>query len=279
MERCDSTHVLGASDSIRQPAYQMAGTGSEMTESDDSPKSRANGARRNGSAANPANERATTVLLVEERAWTREALARGLEVAARDLRVLRFADLSEVPGAELPTGAAVVLLTVTGSGLSDPGVSSAIAATRSRLPEMPVVVLSEEEDADAILEAVERGLNGYIPMSLELGPVAQALIFVAAGGTFVPAELLLTSLDVPAAHDLPAAAKPAEVPAPTAMPRLTPQEVVVLALISQGQSNKQIARELNLSEATVKVHVRHIMRKLGAVNRTEVALLAEGFTS
>jgi DNA-binding NarL/FixJ family response regulator len=119
-------------------------------------------------------------------------------------------------------------------------------------------------------------LNGYIPMSLELGPVAHALIFVAAGGTFVPAELLLTSLQVPAAHDLPAAAKPAEVPTPAAMARLTPREVAVLALVGQGKSNKQIARELNRGEATVKVHVRNIMRKLGAANRTQVALLAEG---
>jgi DNA-binding NarL/FixJ family response regulator len=253
-----------------------------MTESGGSPKSRAKGVRRNGSADNPANEPATTVLLVDARAWTREALARGLEVAARDLRVLRFADLSELPGAELPTGAAVILLTMTGSGLSDPRVSSAIAATRSSLPEIPVMVLSEEEDAEAILEAVERGLNGYVPMSLELGPVARALIFVAAGGTFVPAELLLTSRQVPAAHDLPGAAKLADVPTRAAMTNtnpLTQREVAVLELVGQGKSNKQIARDLNVREATVKVHLRHIMRKLGAVNRTEAALLAEGLTS
>jgi two-component system nitrate/nitrite response regulator NarL len=235
--------------------------------------------RRNGSAENPANDRVTTVLLVDARAWTREALACGLEVASRDLRVLRFADFSELPGAELPIGAAVVLLTVTGRRLSDPRVSSAIAATRSRLPEMPVAVLSEEEDAETIVEAVEGGLSGYVPMSLELGPLARALIFVAAGGTFVPAELLLTSFRVPAAHDLPAAT-PADVPTPAAMRnRLTPREIVVLVLVGQGQSNKQIARELNLSEATAKVHVRHIMRKLGAVNRTQVALLAKGHAS
>ena len=71
------------------------------------------------------------------------------------------------------------------------------------------------------------------------------------------------------------AAKPADVPTPPAMPQLAPREVVVLVLVGQGKSNKQMARELGLQEATVKVHVRHIMRKLGAVNRTQAALLAE----
>jgi len=64
---------------------------------------------------------------------------------------------------------------------------------------------------------------------------------------------------------------------PIAVSELTPRELAVLALLGRGQSNKRIARELDLSEATVKVHVRHIMRKVGATNRTQVALLAETF--
>jgi two-component system nitrate/nitrite response regulator NarL len=269
--------LISGTNSAFELRSSCSGKGFQMTGSAGSRRGRADAAKRNGSADDRANERVTTVLLVDARAWTREALARGLEVASRDLRVLRFADLSEIPGAELPTGAAVILL--TGSGLSDPRVSSAIAATRSSLPETPVVVLSEEEDAEAIVEAVERGLNGYVPMSLELPQVAHALRFVAAGGTFFPAELLLTSLEVPAAHGFPAA-KPAGVPTPAAMTNpLTQREVAVLELVGQGKANKQIARDLNVREATVKVHVRHIMRKLGAVNRTQVALLAEGLTS
>ena len=118
-------------------------------------------------------------------------------MVSQDLRVLRFADVSELPRAGPYTGAAVVLLNVDGIGLSDRRVSSAIAAIYSSLPGLPVVVLSEGDDTEAILDAIERGLNGYVPMSLEPRVVAHVLQFVAAGGTYLPAELLLTSFQAP----------------------------------------------------------------------------------
>src|SRR3954470_12398053 len=87
-----------------------------------------------------AGEQATTVLLVDAHAWTREAVARGLEMVSQDLRVLRFADASELPRAAPYTGAAVVLENVDGIGLSDRRVSSAMAAIYSTsLPGLPVV--------------------------------------------------------------------------------------------------------------------------------------------
>src|SRR4051812_25373208 len=144
-----------------------------------------------------AGEQATTVLLVDAHAWTREAVARGLEIVSQGLRVLRFADVSELPRAGPYTGAAVVLLNVAGIGLSDRRISSALAAIHSSLPGLPVVVLSDDEDTEAILDAIERGLNGYVPMSLELRVVAHVLQFVAAGGTYLPAELLLTPCKAP----------------------------------------------------------------------------------
>ena len=246
-----------------------------MTQAAGSRRRRAVGARRNGAADSRAGERATTVLLVDQHAWTRETFARGLEMASQDLRVLRFADLSELAGAEPQTGAAVVLLNLTGMALGDRRVSSAIAAIRSSLPGLPLTVFSEDDDAEAILNVIERGLRGYVPTSLELQVVACVLQFVAVGGTFLPVEPLLTSLQAAAADDLsmmpPAAGEPA--PAVT-VNRLTPGELGVLELVRQGKSNEQIARELNTHEETVKIHVCHVMKKFGAVNRTQVALLA-----
>ena len=228
---------------------------------------------------NSAGEQATTVLLVDAHVWTREAIARGLEMALQDLRVLRFANVSELPRDGPHIGAAVVLLNVDGIRLSDRRVSSAIAAIHSSLPGLPVVVLSEHEDTEAILEAIERGLKGYVPMSLELQVVAQVLQFVAAGGTYLPAELLLTSIQAPGTHDLTAHdVTGASTPAVT-VSRLTLREVGVLELVGQGKSNEQIARALNTHEATVEGHVDHVMRKLGAVNRTQVTLLATDLMS
>ena len=231
-------------------------------------------AKRHGFANSDAGEQATTVLLVDAQVWTREAIARGLEMALQDLRVLRFADVSELPRDGPHIGAAVVLLNVDGIRLSDARVSSAIAAIHSSLPGLPVVVLSEHKDTETILVAIERGLKGYVPMSLELQVVARVLQFVAAGGTYLPAELFLTSFKIPGTHDLTAHdVTGAPTPAVT-VSRLTLREVGVLELVGQGKSNQQIARALNTHEATVEGHVDHVMRKLGAVNRTQVALLA-----
>ena len=230
--------------------------------------------KREQAGEHRSRDRTITVMLVDARPWTREAFARALEMASRDLRVLRFGDANDLAQSS-PGRPALVLLNVTGSSLSDARVCGAVAAACSSLPGTPVVALSDEKDAAEILGAIDRGLSGYIPISLELRSVVETLRFVAAGGTFVPAEALLASLQM--------TETPNALPEPTsrtATPMLTvndltPRELAVLAILGQGKSNKHVARELNLSEATVKVHVRHIMRKLGAVNRTQVALLAE----
>lgn len=223
-----------------------------------------------------------TVLLVDARPWTREALARGLETACK---VLRLGGPSDLAQADAQGGAAVILLNVTGMRLADSRISDSIATARHHLPSLPVVALSESADAEDILGAIEQGLSGYIPISLELRLVIEALRFVAAGGTFVPAEPLLANLEDAAPPRLRPEASVGEAAASTLandaasvtsiLETLTPREVAVLDCVRRGKSNKQIARELDMSEATVKVHVSHIMRKMGAVNRTQVALFAE----
>lgn len=234
------------------------------------------GSRRKQAGDDRPRDRAITVLLVDARPWTREALSRALEMASRDLRVLRFADPAELAQAGHEGGPSLVLLNVTGVRLSDDHARSALSAAAAALPGTPVVALSDQDSAEEILGAIDRGLRGYIPISLELRSVVETLRFVAAGGVFVPAEPLLASLRATATPEAAGTEPPPQAAAP-ALPvnDLTPRELAVLALVGQGKSNKHVARELDLSEATVKVHVRHIMRKLGAVNRTQVALLSE----
>ncbi len=224
----------------------------------------------------------TTVLLVDARPWTREALARALETA---FRVLRFGEAAEIANADVPEGSAVVLLNVTGMGLADRRLFDAFATARSCQPSLPVVALSDSAEADDILGSIEQGLSGYIPISLELRLVIEALRFVAAGGTFVPAEPLMANLydalpprsrQKPAMGEVATGALVNNAAAVTSvLETFTPREVAVLDWLRQGKSNKQIARELDMSEATVKVHVSHIMRKMGAINRTQVALFAD----
>lgn len=227
---------------------------------------------------------ALTVVLVDGRPWTREAFARALESAGKDLRVVCVGDLAALPQWN-SEGDALVLFNMTGLPCADPRLADALSIIRAGLPGLPMVALSDRLDIEDISHVIEHGMQGYIPISMEVGVVVDALRFVAAGGIFVPADIVLASLDT----DPPASAPAATAGEPGALPprgadvvtarqlltTLTPRERAVLMVLRQGKSNKHIARELDMSEATVKVHVRHIMRKLGVSNRTEVALVAE----
>jgi DNA-binding NarL/FixJ family response regulator len=228
----------------------------------------------------PAQRQEIVVLLVDKRAWTREALARTLEAVCRDFRVRCFESASDLEHAAPAPGQRVILLNLNGIALADCGVTTAVATARSCLPDVPVVAIADSVDAEDILSAVERGLRGYIPNTLEFQLVVEGLRFVTAGGTFVPAEPLLASFDATPCHTVPppqsgeaAVSEPVNSPAPAIS--ITPREGAVLDGLRQGMSNKQIARELGLREPTIKIHIRHTMRKFGVTNRTQVALLAE----
>jgi DNA-binding NarL/FixJ family response regulator len=106
-------------------------------------------------------------------------------------------------------------------------------------------------------------VRGYIPTSLSFNVVVEVVRLVQAGGTYVPVNFALQekrSGEGSKANDL-----------------LTERQLMVVGALCQGMANKQIAYKLSMSEHTVKVHLRHIMRKLNARNRTEVAILSKSF--
>jgi two-component system, NarL family, nitrate/nitrite response regulator NarL len=132
-----------------------------------------------------------------------------------------------------------------------------IERTLARFPDTPLVVISGAATSDEVARAVALGAKGFLPKSLPSTVLAAALQVVAAGGTYLPADFAQTS-------------RPAT-PGPERVPGLTPREGQVLTLLASGQSNKEIARALELQEITVKLHVRNIFRKLGVRNRVEAA--------
>lgn len=135
-----------------------------------------------------------------------------------------------------------------------------IAAAAPRTPILATAHCDDPERARTILRS---GARGFLPMSLGLKVLVGALERVRAGGTFVP--LVLSQPDGDAASR-----ESAQAPLHT----LTRRQRDVLALISEGQSNKLIADALGMSESTVKAHVKQIIRRLHVVNRTQAALLA-----
>lgn len=112
------------------------------------------------------------------------------------------------------------------------------------------------------------GVRGYVPMNMPLDGVLSALHIIEVGGTFVPASALLEFRMRGASADRRAEQR-------TTM--LTATQLLVGQAIREGKVNKQIAYELDMRESTVKVHIRNIMKKLRARNRTDVAVKIRPF--
>jgi DNA-binding NarL/FixJ family response regulator len=140
-----------------------------------------------------------------------------------------------------------------------------VAALGDAFSSVPLVVLSDATSMEPtrIREVLIRGASGFILTSRTgLKGVISGLKLVGLGGTFVPKEFLFTDQQ--------------PLPRQTSEPgRLTQREIAVLGLMKHAKRNKVIAYELGLSESTVKVHVRQIMLKMGAANRTQAALNAD----
>lgn len=130
---------------------------------------------------------------------------------------------------------------------------------------LPVVVISGSDDTEDALQALGAGAMGYVPERSDLNTLVQALHLVLAGGTYVPPLKRLA--DDPAPVAAPVTQVWAELP-------LTPRQKGVLELLARGMSNKEIARELNVSVDTVKDHVAAVLKALGASSRTQAVLIA-----
>lgn len=132
----------------------------------------------------------------------------------------------------------------------------------------PVILLSEEWDLCTVKLAIAQGIKGCVSLASNVRVVTAVVNLVTEGGTYVPPESLMKQDCCANARAHDAELKPIlNDRAP-----FTPQEQRVLSALLEGKSNKRIARDLELCESTVKVHVRHIMRKMSVTNRTQVAL-------
>jgi len=131
-------------------------------------------------------------------------------------------------------------------------------------PDLPVIMISANQDPDVMQRAVSYGASGYIPKSSSVTEIIKATNAVLAGDVWLPAKASRASNGVSAA----------EAQAADRLRQLTPQQFRVLNMMCRGLANKNIADQLDLAEATVKVHVTAIMRKLGVTNRTQAVLMA-----
>ena len=145
---------------------------------------------------------------------------------------------------------------------NDMDFETAFEAALEAAPQRPIAILSHFADAALVSRALTHGVRGYFNSSMSLTELACAVRFVVEGGTFVPLSAL---------HDM-TAERPVFPKGNGGDGQFSPRQLEVLELLQQGKQNKIIAFELGMAEATVKVHVRMIMKKLNARNRTEVVL-------
>jgi DNA-binding NarL/FixJ family response regulator len=209
-----------------------------------------------------------TILLVDGRPLVRECLGRTLQAEWPSARIVTadWDRLEPEEGADREVD--VCLASPDGSG----GDSAAAGLDRLRaaFPGAALVVLSDDHRYTSIAKAAGHGVRGYFSTSVDLRILVQGIRLVLVGGTAMP---------VAVAAEAPRVSPPARKPGLTAVSRFsaelfTPKEIEVLRSLARGRPNKLIAHELSICETTVKVHLRHIFRKLGTTNRTHAALLA-----
>ena len=149
--------------------------------------------------------------------------------------------------------------------LTMPGVRgfSGLMYLRSQYPGIPVVIVSANDDPSVIRRCMDFGASGFIPKTLGVDRMRAAIGTVLDGGIWTPPDV-----DISSAADNETAAVMAR------FATLTPQQMRVLMMLSEGLLNKQIAYELGVSEATVKAHVSAILQKLAVESRTQAVIAA-----
>lgn len=136
---------------------------------------------------------------------------------------------------------------------------SGLIFLRGHYPEVPVMVISATEDVPVIHKCMRHGASGFIPKSSSLDIIRKAIIQVLDGESWLPEDVCMPELS--ASTDLE-----------EKLASLTPQQFRVLGMVSEGLLNKQIAWELEVSEATIKAHITAIFKKLGVRNRTQAVI-------
>ena len=202
------------------------------------------------------------VLLIDPRVLDRECLARSLETQNPSLDIFAVGSSDEwhkIAGGRHPKA---VLLIVGSRKITEQGICNEIHDLAEEFEEQPVIVIADTDDLGQILKALEAGAKGYIPSNVGVDVAAEAILLARAGGVFVPASGVLAMRDVINSNSSRV----------VGLGNLfTAREAEVAEALRRGKANKIIAYELQLCESTVKVHIRNIMKKLNATNRTEVA--------
>jgi DNA-binding NarL/FixJ family response regulator len=204
------------------------------------------------------------IAVIDYRKLELECLIRGFRSRNADLEASAFSSIDAWRNAtDFHSRASAILFNIGWRNAADPDVVEAVRSLTADFGEIPTIVIGDVEDMTHVMKILEYGARGYIPTSVGLDVAIEAVRLARAGGIFVPASSLVSFQQHMSGE------KPTQNGAMNGL--FTARQAAVADALRRGKANKIIAYELNLCESTVKVHIRNIMKKLKAKNRTEVA--------
>lgn len=210
--------------------------------------------------ANPTTDLTVKLLIVDDHGLVREGLKAILGQSDLQAKCLEAWDeVSIWHQITQHTDIELVLLDIQLPGLSGMELLKRIVKER---PQLPIIMLSADHDSDTVSQALQLGASGFMPKSSLNQVLISAIRLVVAGGVYIPPEALIKSNSKSAA----VSSKPA---VSLDALGLTNRQLDVLRLLLKGMSNKLISRQIDLAEATVKIHIRGILRALNVTTRTE----------
>lgn len=209
---------------------------------------------------------AASVIFVDPQPLTRDGLGMWLNSKLGGIAISTAANVEDATRVMRGCGrASLVLYHIGSETMREPILTEALAQLSSMLPGVPVAVLAADDDWETILAVLRCGVQGYIPTDLPAPVIVEAIRLLCAGGSYAPVNSLLRSL--------PQCANEVKPQREVVAPAFSSRQLQIIRCLQRGYANKHIAFLLSMSEGTVKVHIRNIMKKLGAQNRTQIVIM------
>ena len=209
------------------------------------------------------------ILFADDHGLVREGIRPFLETLDSEVNVLEAANLQEA--IRLASESDSLDLAIL--DLHMPGMDGleGIRKLAAECPDVPIVILSGDVGKREVLKAIEYGASGYLPKTLSGKSLLSALRLVLTGETYVPASVFVNDDEM---REGPTTPLRQSFPPDNPLSKLSKREWEVLGHLINGKTNKEIGRELDLQEITIKIHVRNAYRKMGATNRADAVRIA-----